>query len=87
MWWHGAWEGPGIIWGVLGTVASGLFWILLIAVVIKLVKSRPVAMGSPPSALRILEERYAAGEISREEFEERRDVLLGVPRRSETSPT
>jgi len=32
-----------------------------------------------PQALSILEERYARGEISREEFIERRAVLLGVP--------
>lgn len=71
------WEGVGVIWALLGMLATGVFWIILAAVVIKLVKSRPGSTPAPPSALRILEERYARGEISREEFAERRDVLTG----------
>lgn len=76
--WNGGWwDGPGIL-AILGALASGIFWILLFAVIIKVLRSRPISMGSPPSALRILEERYARGEISHEEFAERREVLLGL---------
>src|SRR5438094_6122528 len=41
--------------------------------------------GEPP-ALRLLEERYARGEISREEFLERRRVLLEAPTPQGSSP-
>ena len=76
--WDGRWwEGAGIIWAILGMLASGAFWILLFAVVIKMLKNRPVSISSPPSAIRILEERYARGEISQDEFIERRAVLTG----------
>jgi uncharacterized membrane protein len=88
IWWDARLVGgPEIIWGIFGAVASGVFWIVLIAVIIKLVKSRPVSMGSPPSALRTLEERYARGEISHEEFVERREVLLGRDRSPASPPS
>jgi putative oligomerization/nucleic acid binding protein len=41
--------------------------------------------GEPP-ALRLLEERYARGEISREEFLERRRVLLETPATQSSAP-
>jgi putative membrane protein len=41
--------------------------------------------GEPP-ALRLLEERYARGEISREEFLERRRVLLEAPMPEASAP-
>ncbi len=58
-----------------------LFWILLIVVVVWAVK---VAMGGgnnssekQRSALDILKERYAKGEIDQEEFEQKRRDLSG----------
>ena len=58
-----------------------LFWILLIVVVVWAVK---VAMGGGNnssekqiSALDILKERYAKGEIDQEEFEQKRRDLSG----------
>jgi putative membrane protein len=42
--------------------------------------------GEPP-ALRMLEERYARGEITRQEFLERRRVLLDSPAPQPTAPT
>jgi uncharacterized membrane protein len=54
------------------------FWILLIALIVLLV--REMRNGAPASggpAVCLLEQRYARGEISREEFVERRAVLGG----------
>jgi putative membrane protein len=78
MWWNGGW--PGMIFGPL-------FMILVLALVIggAVLLVRWVAGPSPGTtphqpppdrtALDILKERFARGEIDREEFEERRRVL------------
>jgi putative membrane protein len=57
------------------------FWVAVVVVVVGLLRgrSRPALGGSALTpALHLLEERYARGEISREEFLERRAVLQGV---------
>jgi putative membrane protein len=70
MWYGGGWMmGMHYVWWI--------FWILLMVVLVALVLRQS---GSPPvtrepTALEILERRYAAGEISTEEFEERRTRL------------
>ena len=54
------------------------FWILLVALIVLLVRgTRTPARDSPGGAVRLLEERYARGEITREDFLERRAVLGG----------
>jgi putative membrane protein len=69
-----AWGGFAIFGGLLGLA----FWILLVVAVVALVRgSRPAAGASGGPAIRVLEERYARGEITREEFLERRTVLGG----------
>ena len=66
--------GLAIIWGLM----SVAFWILLIALLVLLVRGmRTAAYSSGGPAVRLLEERYARGEITREEFLERRTVLGG----------
>ncbi|MGH2725264.1 MAG: SHOCT domain-containing protein [Actinomycetota bacterium] len=73
---EGFWFGPG--WGVVAGLLSVAFWVLVVVIIASFVRSRPVGGGGrSPSALRVLEERYARGEISRKEFAERRQVLLG----------
>jgi putative membrane protein len=72
--------GLAIVWGLTGVA----FWIVLIALLVLLVRGmRTTAGASGGAAVRLLEERYARGEISREEFLERRTVLdgssLGAP--------
>jgi putative membrane protein len=72
MWW----------WMPAGMLFMGLFWILVIAAVVAgvwwlLGQRRPgAATETRDRALEILRERYARGEISREEFEARRRDLV-----------
>jgi putative membrane protein len=73
-WGHG-WDGMG--WG---GVVMLLFWVLVIAGVIVLlrrVRARDLdpERAPPRTALNILKERYARGEIDREEFEQKRRDL------------
>jgi putative membrane protein len=69
-----AWGSVAIAWGIMG-IAS---WVLLIALVVLLVRgTRTPARDSRGAAVRVLEERYARGEITREDFLERRAVLGG----------
>lgn len=73
----GTWGGwmPGFGW-----ILMLLFWALVILGVAALVKWLAGGMGEnrrPPEkgALQILEERYARGEIGREEFEQKKHDL------------
>ncbi|GAA5174598.1 SHOCT domain-containing protein [Modicisalibacter zincidurans] len=69
-------------WGhmLFGGLMMVLFWGIVIALIILLVRSLTRGRGVPPSqqrptALNILQERYARGEIDREEYEQcRRDL-------------
>jgi hypothetical protein len=69
----------------VGGLASLAFLVLVIVVAAALIRSRP-GSGLPASsgAIQTLEKRYANGEISRDEFLERRAVLT-APRRSLTA--
>lgn len=83
-WW---WWGPD--WGWAAGLASVAFWIVVIALLVHLLRRelpdlRQRMTRSP--ALELLEERYARGEISREEFLERRAVLLGWPTPTQGPP-
>jgi putative membrane protein len=67
--------GVAVSWGFMGAV----FWIALIALIVVLVRgARTTTRDSGGSAVRLLEERYARSEISREDFLERRAVLGGM---------
>jgi putative membrane protein len=80
-WSAGSWLGMGL--GML------IFWGLVITAVIALwhwvgqgrqqaagSEQRPLSPGSP-TALRMLDERYAGGDLTEEDYRRRRDVLLG----------
>ena len=75
--------GMGYAMGGLGWIWMVLVWILVIAAVAALIKwlfTGPAhgTMAPPPHrkpALAILEERYARGEIDKEEFESKRKDL------------
>lgn len=78
--WHGTWG-----WGhmLVGGLMSVLFWAAVIALVVLLVRwlagSADQRRPANASALEILEQRFARGEIGREEFEEKRDLLTRRP--------
>jgi putative membrane protein len=67
--WHG-----GFQWFWLFGLLQPILWIALIALLVRVLRNRPARM-EPSAALTILEERYARGEIGRDEFLERRSVL------------
>jgi putative membrane protein len=68
------WGGVVFAWGFMGVA----FWLLLAALIVLLVRgTRTPARDSGQAAVRVLEERYARGEITREDFLERRAVLGG----------
>jgi putative membrane protein len=74
MW--GGLDGMGWGWIGLGVVHMALFWILVIVGIVALVKW----LGGGPSdgasrALDILGERYAKGELTREQFEQMKREL------------
>lgn len=74
----------GMGWGMGWGMGFGwIFWLLIIGLVIWAIKSAgsnrtSQGTSNPPaeSALEILKKRYARGEISYEEFEEKRKHLV-----------
>jgi putative membrane protein len=80
--------GPGMMggWGGgwFGGILMMIFWILIIVGVVFLIRwlaqstkghSSPGSTGSSNRALDILKERYARGEINKQEFEEKKREL------------
>lgn len=62
--------------GFFGWTMMILFWGVLVALII--VAFRSLSTGpspTPPTPLELLERRFAAGEIDREDFEERKRLL------------
>lgn len=70
----------GDAWGLMGMLVALAFVALVVLAIAALLRSGgPVEHRGRSPAHRLLEERYARGEISREEFVERRDVLSAQP--------
>ena len=58
-----------------------LFWLIVIAAILVFVKSlknQGASSHGTESALEILKKRYAKGEISKEEFEEKKKDITGA---------
>lgn len=76
--WSMMW-GNGMPWFML--VMMGVFWIAVIVCVVfivrRLMASERSQGGTGDSALRILKERYARGEIDKEEFDEKKRQIEG----------
>jgi putative membrane protein len=63
------------VWGFAGPA----FWIVVIGLIVLSTRgTRATGRDAEGPAVRLLEERYARGEINREEFLERRAVLEGT---------
>ena len=83
---HYGW-GWGAGWWIFGGLLNVLFWVAIVFLVLRLIRGgrfhhhhdwhHDWHQGSSNPALRVLEERYAKGEISQAEFVERRSVLMG----------
>lgn len=59
-------------WGIL----IWIFWILVIVGIAFLIKYLWEGRGGQESALEVLKKRYARGEITKEEFEEKKKDIL-----------
>lgn len=75
MWGDGYWS--GWMWLVMGA-GTLTFWVLVILVVRALLPSRAPQTSEPqrPDALTLLKERLARGEVTPEEYEQRRRLLV-----------
>ena len=69
---HGPWEW----WWLLGLIPGIVFWGLIITLLVMVVRRRPPPRREPSDALRVLEERFARGEIGADEFRAMRSTLL-----------
>ena len=74
------WDGFGTMgwgWIGLGMVHMLLFWVLVILGIVVLVRwlASGQASGTGNRALEILKERYAKGELTREQYEQMRKEL------------
>jgi len=66
----------GMSWGMgIGWIAGLIILVLVIWAITKNVNSGSSNSSVQKSALDILKERYARGEINQEEFEEKKNVL------------
>ena len=92
---HGWFDGgfglgfPEIFLGLLFFGLQVAFWVVVVVLVVRLIRGRGGEHRErSPSAIDVLEERYARGEITGDEFAERRAVLLGrePPPRSDRPP-
>jgi putative membrane protein len=76
---HGNWDWG---WGLGGMYLMGIVWLAFVALVVWLIvrATRPERSWAPPrddGARDILDRRFAAGEISQQEYTEMRRMLTG----------
>lgn len=69
------WWGLGLLGMALSIAFSILLVVLIVVAIVKLVSGGSGGPGGGNSSLRILDELYAKGEITRDEYLERKSVL------------
>jgi len=74
MMWSGTWDGWDFLWMSLVMIA---FWGGLLWLIVYLVRRffDPKMTSGAKSAVEVLEERFARGEIDEDEYQERRRIL------------
>ena len=70
----------GAGWMIVMMIGMALFWGLVILGIVWLIRSAPWGHHDHGSPLEILDRRFAAGEMSTEDYRERRNVLQGRDR-------
>jgi putative membrane protein len=71
-------------WKMMGGFGMGCMWIILIVIVVAVIllatgyvsRTKKAGESTEESALDVLKKRYARGEISKEEFEEKQRDLM-----------
>ncbi len=87
MWWNNGmgWDGVGAGGWVVMTVLMLAFWGLVVFGVVALFRGRPTDSNSAttpePNPEKVLDGRFARGEINAEEYHARRTVLHSTHRR------
>lgn len=75
MGWYGGWDGGWSLFGMAHMLIWWIFAILGIALLVKLVFGDRRSQSGEDRALSILRERFARGEIDKEEFDVRKREL------------
>jgi len=72
-----SYDGYGHMWGggMMGWLIMVAFWALVIVLAVMAARAMSARNGNSGSALDILRERYARGEIDEDDFDRRRAVL------------
>lgn len=73
--WNGGWGNGGFIWGIFSIIIQVAVIAGVIYLVVYLVNANKNGHQRKDSAMEILKERYARGEISDEEYEEKKKRL------------
>lgn len=67
----------GVGWMIAMMIGMALFWGLVILGIVWLIRSGPWGHRDHDTPLEILDRRFAAGEMSAEEYREKRNALQG----------
>lgn len=75
--WNGGWGNGSFIWGIFSIIMQIAVIVGVIYLIVYLVNANKNSHHGESNAMEILKERYARGEISDEEYEEKKKKLEG----------